>query len=194
MLLFIKVLSLLILTLFIVLQQLNNCFYARNKWRKFFDGHCFNTKMTDILQEIIQVDFTLRVFKSQGKIRVDVFVKPNYQFLDATYLTPVILTKTYVTHLPKEMKLFASHQLLATSHQFLVTSYQLLVTSYQLLVTSYQALVTSHQLLVISHQLLVTRQLLVATFDVSKELVATLKYYFEKQKRFSRNHVKMFAF
>ena len=154
MLLFIKVLSLLILTLFIVLQQLNNCFYARNKWRKFFDGHCFNTKMTVILQEIIQVDFTLRVFKSQGKIRVDVFVKPNYQFLDATYLTPVILTKTYVTHLPAEMKLFASHQLLAivTSYQFPVTGHQLPVTSHQLLGTSYQSLVTSHQSLVTSHQ------------------------------------------
>ena len=144
MLLFKKVLPLLILTLFLVLQQLNNCFYARNKWRKFFDGHCFNTRMTDILQEIIQVDFTLRVFKSQGKIRVDVFVKPNYQVLDATYLTPVILTKTYVTRLPAEMKLFASHQLPVTSHQLLGTSYQSLVTSHQSLVTSHQTTTGSY--------------------------------------------------
>ena len=34
-----------------------------------------------------------------------------------------------------------------------------------------------------------------ATFDISKELVVTLRYCFEKQKRLSRNHVKiMFAF
>ena len=34
-----------------------------------------------------------------------------------------------------------------------------------------------------------------ATFDIFKELVVTLKYRFEKQKRRSRNHVKiMFAF
>ena len=34
-----------------------------------------------------------------------------------------------------------------------------------------------------------------ATFDNSKELVVTLKYCFEKQRRLSRNHVKiMLAF
>ena len=33
-----------------------------------------------------------------------------------------------------------------------------------------------------------------ATFDISEELVVTLKYYQEKQKRLSRNHVEiMFA-
>ena len=31
-----------------------------------------------------------------------------------------------------------------------------------------------------------------ATFDTSKELVATLKYYYEKKS--SRNHVEMFVF
>ena len=29
-----------------------------------------------------------------------------------------------------------------------------------------------------------------ATFDNSKELIVTLKYYFEKQKRIRRNHVE----
>ena len=29
-----------------------------------------------------------------------------------------------------------------------------------------------------------------ATFDISKELIVTLKYYFEKQKRLSRNTLR----
>ena len=34
-----------------------------------------------------------------------------------------------------------------------------------------------------------------ATFDISKEPVVTLKYHFEKEKRLSRNHAEiMFAF
>ena len=37
--------------------------------------------------------------------------------------------------------------------------------------------------------------LLMSIYDISEELVVTLKYYYEKQKRFSKNHVEiMFAF
>ena len=32
-------------------------------------------------------------------------------------------------------------------------------------------------------------QLLMATVDISEDSIVTLKYYFEKQKRLSRNHV-----